>query len=655
MLTQETENEIILQKPPDEERDPVDITDLASPRKAESRPTACRASEVLGVNWKPMAERVDNGRVAAELLGAVVRDRAELEREYAASLRAIAARLDTVPPTESDTVRRGVASLASMMDTRARGAETFAENAVSDIVKATLGPTIRNHSRVFSQISYDGAACNKDVQFSQEDYESKQRAYVQACVEAEKLANQFQSAAAAHGAARNKLVTKSLAALGAVQKTESLYLKAVSNLNTVYEAYNKQASIMLNSLEEMDRKRMQCVHDSLRKLTVFESSLVTQNKYETDHLIRVTNEIDVEKDLEEYFCRVPEPTPVLEHVVSKLWPDVETDVSVLGAAAADSKKNWSTSVLNNVVSGLDSLISAGLPDNKRKTTPDDLEEEASYVPAVGVTDALAREYSYILEALHRGDMGILEERAGRKVKDDLSSSLHRYVLCLVLQQLHDDGKVEFPTMYALRALGALVVWALEFCERQLDFWNARSLMVLAPWFSAHGTMADDPQQVKFTWPKSTKGYQKLQAVMEQPSEGDRFSWTLHRCIYHHRLWNRVQFWEDTLTYTIAEFKQGEFLAQQHDDPDTFLEEFNKKNPLRSSLQLMAPLMVSYGILHQQVSHLILKICVNYDLGEETATEMLSSLKDDSILPTAQPVAEANVEFHSLSNTVTSEE
>ena len=117
----------------------------------------------------------------------------------------------------------------------------------------------------------------------------------------------------------------------------------------------------------------------------------------------------------------------------------------------------------------------------------------------------------------------------------------------------------------------------------------------------------------------------------------------------------MQFWEDTLTYTIAEFKQGEFLAQQHDDPDTFLEEFNKKNPLRSSLQLMAPLMVSYGILHQQVSHLILKICVNYDLGEETATEMLSSLKDDSILPTAQPVAEANVEFHSLSNTVTSEE
>lgn len=109
-------------------------------------------------------------------------------------------------------------------------------------------------------------------------------------------------------------------------------------------------------------------------------------------------------------------------------------------------------------------------------------------------------------------------------------------------------------------------------------------------------------------------------------------------------------------YTIAEARQGEFLARKHPD-SAFLDDFNKSNPLRCSLPLLAPLMVSYGIMHEQVSHLILKICVAFDLGEEAATEMLASLKDDTMLPALPPVireSSSGVEYHSLSNTNNSE-
>lgn len=399
----------------------------------------------------------------------------------------------------------------------------------TDIVKGTLVPTIRNHSKVFGQISFDGAACSKDVSFSQEDYDAKGRNYAEACAEAEMLAEKCQSAGAATGAARSKLVTRSLAAIGRVEKSEPLLIKSATNLNTVREAFNRQSALMLRSLEEMDKKRVQCVADSLRKLTVFELGMVSNNKYEQDQLIGVVNAVDGDVDMAEFYLRTPEPAPALSCIEPRLYPDIDREVLPAPVASASNPlAQWSNAVLKDVVTGLDSLISTGLQNPKRKTTPDETEEEISYVPSADATATLMTTWLAVLGGLQAGDMTVLETYAGRKLKDDLSSSLHRHVLGSCLQRLHDENRVVFPSMVALRSAGALLVWALEYCERQNDFWNARTFMMLAPWFSSLGTATQDPQQSKFTWPKSAKAVEKIQALLDEPAAGEQqYSWTLH--------------------------------------------------------------------------------------------------------------------------------
>lgn len=102
------------------ERDPVDVTDLASPRLEENRPApaASKAAEVFGVDWRPLADRTDAGRRLAETLAAVMRERSQIEMEYAERLRAAASKLEVLPVTEGQTVKRAVAGVVTALKSR---------------------------------------------------------------------------------------------------------------------------------------------------------------------------------------------------------------------------------------------------------------------------------------------------------------------------------------------------------------------------------------------------------------------------------------------------------------------------------------------------------------------------------------------------------
>ncbi|CDJ42971.1 hypothetical protein, conserved [Eimeria tenella] len=257
------------------------------------------------------------------------------------------------------------------------------------------------------------------------------------------------------------------------------------------------------------------------------------------------------------------------------------------------------------------------------------------------------------------------------LQEELTSSLHRNVFLSALvatkrkkAEEMPDRQALLPSMLQLRLLGASCEWLLTAADTQLDAWSGRQLLLLAVEIAAPGSAADDPQQHQhWDWhealilqqqlnsedyPNATSESLELGKQCAQPSIGtsgnsgsignqndackeDRepptVRWSLHRCVYHHRYWNRVTFWEEALALTVSEELQRQKLSEkwQAAGPEVLQQQeklFREKNPCCSSLPSFGSFMSLYGIATEQVHSLLLSVSKHLNLDEQTSEMLL---------------------------------
>lgn len=127
------------------------------------------------------------------------------------------------------------------------------------------------------------------------------------------------------------------------------------------------------------------------------------------------------------------------------------------------------------------------------------------------------------------------------------------------------------TKEAYTLLANLVSCVLEFCDNDFDVWNARSLMVLSQRFYAY---------------KSDSGDQVF----------------LQARLHGIKLWDRVDFWEETVAVTIAEEMMYVALSRRSD----FRED--QMPPLQQGLlEKLCPSMNKFGIDKERVRSLFTKV------------------------------------------------
>ncbi|KAL8272704.1 hypothetical protein Esti_003408 [Eimeria stiedai] len=299
-----------------------------------------------------------------------------------------------------------------------------------------------------------------------------------------------------------------------------------------------------------------------------------------------------------------------------------------------------------------------------------------------VLQRLQGEYSDFVEALWapvtRGPGGVARLPAAARallqqkmpvLQDELTSSLHRdaFLTALVATKRKKnketpDRQALLPSMLQLRLLGVCCDWLLTAADAQLDAWAGRKLLLLAVEIAAPGAAADDPQQQQqWDWHQALQQQQEDQGsssiepeeiAVNHPEEEQQqrssssskasvkaikaestgepsvpVRWSLHRCVYHHRYWNRVTFWEEALAITISEELQRQKLSEkwQAEGPEVLQQqdrEFRERNPCCSSLPSFGSFMSLYGIAPEQVQSLLLTVSRHLNLDEQTSEMLL---------------------------------
>jgi len=244
-----------------------------------------------------------------------------------------------------------------------------------------------------------------------------------------------------------------------------------------------------------------------------------------------------------------------------------------------------------------------------------------------VAPRLAKYESFCSE-LWKGDfLAIFDTHgpdAGASISSEFSNSLDRYLFCRALTVPIVESNLTLESMDALHALTRLSLDLLSHAASHQDFWTGRFIMVASQLFCANGSTDEDPQVPNsgWDWPKTKEDAVKMSKHVEKSLDKST-SWSLHRGVYQHPLWNRVTFWDAALVITLSEDKQRNMLQKiwgvsGHDSPNNkHFEEsdlvFRQKNPCCKILHSFSRCMVAFGIVETNAVSLIERVYQRYRL------------------------------------------
>lgn len=372
-----------------------------------------------------------------------------------------------------------------------------------------------------------------------------------------------------------------------------------------------------------------------------------------------------------------------------------TNLTPLSSATNVARQLLQKSALQRVVQSAASLAAYSIGTSDA-TTSDETERQLRggtvaipglpSPPDAAVVQRLQDEYSEFTNALWTpvtstaskepllpGEACSLLLRKMPLFQEEMTSSLHRNAFLSALVSTKrkraremPDRQALLPSMLQLRLLGVCCDWLLTAADTQLDAWAGRQLLLLAVEIAAPGTAAEDPQQhQQWDWKQALEQQQQLGSSIcsdveskrqeigchdqsssnsitnENSIEGRKqdhetslttVRWSLHRCVYHHRYWNRVTFWEEALALTVSEELQRQKLSEkwQSAGPEVLQEQerlFREKNPCCSSLPSFGSFMSLYGIATEQVQSLLISVSKHLNLDEQTSEMLLHGVAD----------------------------
>merc|ERR1719235_823301 len=161
---------------------------------------------------------------------------------------------------------------------------------------------LNQHAQIFKKISVDGPRIVRHQEDSSTRHQELSSRYERACREAEDSANESFASCSLPPAQRMKLAARSLALCKQAQMVEKEYHQSVAQANAARQLYDKQMGLILDTLQDMEEKRLQCFRDAMMKLTVYEAS------------VKAAEAIDPKEDLQNFIRANRSPAPPQEIV-----------------------------------------------------------------------------------------------------------------------------------------------------------------------------------------------------------------------------------------------------------------------------------------------------------------------------------------------------
>ncbi|CDI73975.1 hypothetical protein, conserved [Eimeria praecox] len=532
-------------------------------------------------------QRVEAGRLLLERLRGALLQQAAAASAFAASLNVAAESLKPLS-TESRTCAAAAQSYSCLLGNSALQAKELCDALRRDVVASTLERTIENHAQVLKQAMEKYLRCSKMAAAAAETAQASlsmlPSTKTELALQCIRLCVEARQAEEAYVASVQVRLLSSL-----IPFIQCLCLSVVlmylpycdCALQQRSKATRERVQSILACLEEMDLKRMQCLRDALTRAGVFVAANLRHMQYDLERSIQSVEGVDPEKDLRDFVDeRRPHTPPSLS------LPTVSLAAYSIGTSDA--------------------------------TTSDETERQ-----------------------LRGGTVAI----PGLPSPPDAA----------VVQRLQDEY-----SELQLRLLGVCCDWLLTAADTQLDAWAGRQLLLLAVEIAAPGTAAEDPQQhQQWDWKHALEQQQQLDSSICSDVESKRQEIGCHdqsssssitnensiegrkqdhetslttRCVYHHRYWNRVTFWEEALALTVSEELQRQKLSEkwQSAGPEVLQEQerlFREKNPCCSSLPSFGSFMSLYGIATEQVQSLLISVSKHLNLDEQTSEMLLHGVAD----------------------------
>ncbi|CDJ47254.1 hypothetical protein, conserved [Eimeria brunetti] len=443
----------------------------------------------------------------------------------------------------------------------------------------------------------------------------------------------------------------------------SLLVPLLQALQQRSKVTRERVQSILSCLEEMDLKRMQCLRDALTRAGVFVAANLRHMQYDLERSIHSVEAVDPEGDLRDFVDGRRLQTPPN--------PSLPTSLAAYSVGVSDAPASEESGGQGR---GATAAIQ-GLPSPPDATVVQRLEDEYSGFVSALWTPVLSTPDK---DVLLPGEACSLLLRKMPLLEEEMTSSLHRSTFLSALVSTTrkraremPDRQALLPSMLQLRLLGVCCDWLLTAADTQLDAWAGRQLLLLAVEIAAPGTATEDPQQQQqWDWKQALEQQQQLGSSVccdlefkrqdtcyqsqnnrgnsssnssdnsmeglerEQEASLPTVRWSLHRCVYHHRYWNRVTFWEEALALTVSEELQRQKLSEkwQAAGPEVLQEQerlFREKNPCCSSLPSFGSFMSLYGIATEQVQSLLISVSKHLNLDEQTSEMLLHGVTDVS--------------------------
>lgn len=449
-----------------------------------------------------------------EQVTAVLRGRAQLERQYGNSLAVLPDEVQLEP--EGSTLHEAVESV--MVNFRNRGEQCMqlAESIDNDIV-LTLEEVMKQHKEISKRIFNDSQRLANYCRDTRQAHNKLARQYHDTCYHAEVYGQEVMSNCAMKSMDRCRFGQKSVELSKKAKVLHKDYVSSIEQANRAQMLYEQHMPLILTAMQDMETKRAKCLRDCLMKLAVYETSWLRNLQYDIDATVKAAEVSDPAKDLQEYIRKHQ-----AEEAAQKAPPFSVRPFWELGKPRA----------------------SPVTEQHKKQRMENDREIKAH-------SDGLQPMLSGFIDPDSPADFVKRWEPGVAQLKSNLidlrarAAFLQVIAKLIVMRQVPQAADAPAPpledclpvriTAACFEVIVALFLEVCSLCDSENDCWSGRFVMVLVN-------------------------------LLNCEAEGGRTVTLLTR-VYNHPIWNKVAFWQDTLLVGIYEAYSAEAVWRRHQSVD----------------------------------------------------------------------------------------
>ncbi|KAH8583991.1 FCH domain containing [Cryptosporidium sp. chipmunk genotype I] len=255
-------------------------------------------------DWTLICARIENGLKLAEQLRQALEERASLEEMYSNGLEKISSKFFP-SATESTSMSLAIRTLRNETYRRSQQCRELCETLRSDVLNDTLNSMLDNHKSAYDHLLLSGKRITSELQKRYLNFIKLRDNYGIARHNIGQLSLRYYELNRSKSS-QEKIIVLSGEILRKILELNSLekeYNNSVESFETYHKFYLTEMKHIIGILEDMDSKRIKCILDTLMKMMVYDMSYIRNLQYDSDHLIKSIQEIDVEGDIYEFANR----------------------------------------------------------------------------------------------------------------------------------------------------------------------------------------------------------------------------------------------------------------------------------------------------------------------------------------------------------------